>query len=208
MIETKTQNFLELEKKYSELNKDYIIPNSQRDNFSIQTQRLSPFNLCKLTSSTMFLNWFGKKFKGKNEKLIQLEMMTDFQFQNILISFSGKNIKLQDWRPIFETIKYLIGESEIPVKCFFGNFRKNETRIKNSVKKGFPSILGLANTESGHITILYSILDNSNIVIIDPYGNPLKNYTEKNADYFEIDLENQKKWINNRCNAIWFEGGV
>ena len=86
----------------------------------------------------------------------------------------------------------------------------NEQKIYESMKKGFPVILGTMITDSGHIVLLYRKLNLNGLdiyVIIDPYGNPLTTpkYINKTADYYSIPKATFDTWIDKSCNCIWFE---
>ena len=92
----------------------------------------------------------------------------------------------------------------------FGKFRTNESKVMDSMKKGLPVVLGTMVTNSGHIVLLYRIIEINGVkhcVWIDPYGNPLTTpkYKITTADYYSIPKSKFNEWINSDCNCIWFE---
>lgn len=212
----KTKNFLQIESIPFIGVKEYLVPDTQRDARNSQTGNLESHNHCKSTSSTMAWNFLGKKYGSQFPVLKTVESMGEFQYDNNLRQFLKYNPslkrqeKIQDWQPHERMFSEWFKNNDLPFKVNFTNFRKNEEKIVESMKKGFPVILGTMITESGHIVLLYRIIEVNEVksyVIIDPYGNPLTNpkYTNKQADYYVIPKDTFDKWIDKSCNAIWFE---
>ena len=201
-----TTNFEAINKKTPFIGcKEFILPNTQRDNINIFSKKLEPHSQCKSTSCTIFLNWLGGKLKKEYPKLATLEFMNDFQYNNILLSFMGSGEKIQDWNPHIKLFRFIFKEAKLPYKVNFGNTMKNMDKILKSMLLGFPVVQGLKNTNAGHIILWYrnyNYLDYSNC-IIDSYGNPLNNYRNQKADYYMIDSNNWNKWLISECNSIF-----
>lgn len=213
----KTKNFLQIESLPFIGVKEYLIPDTQRDARNSQTGNLEAHNHCKSTSSTVAWNFFGKKYGDKFPILKTVESMGEFNYDSNLRPFLQKYNpviqraeKIQDWFPHVRMFEEWFKNNNLPFKCNFTNFRMNEQKIYESMKKGFPVILGTMITDSGHIVLLYRKLNLNGLdiyVIIDPYGNPLTTpkYTNKTADYYSIPKAIFDTWIDKSCNCIWFE---
>lgn len=210
----KTKNFLQIESLPFIGVKEYLIPDTQRDAVKLNTTGGKTIqenhNHCKPTSCTMAWNSLGKIYSDKYAVLSTMITMGEYQYQNILMTYMTKDEKIQDWLPHVRMFNDLFQKNNIPLIVKFGNFRNNESKVIDSMKKGLPVVLGTMVTNSGHIVLLYRVIEVNGMksyIWIDPYGNPLTNpkYTNKVADYYSIPKVTFDKWIDKSCNCIWFE---
>ena len=200
-----TANFLEINKLPFVGVKEYLIPDTQRDAVNLKTSKLEAHNHCKNTSCTMALNWVGLHFGKEYPVLESLSKMNEFQYNAILDVFMKPGQRIQHWEPHVICFNAIFKNAGLNLKACFGNYEKNYSAIFDSIEKGFPVVLGTKITEDGHIVLKYRIIDNTNnVVIIDPYGKPPQ-YRNTTADYYLISNSDFHKWVNEECNAIWFE---
>lgn len=210
----KTKNFLQIENLPFIGVKEYLIPDTQRDAVKLNTTggaTVNEFhNHCKPTSCTMAWNSLGKIYSDKYPILSTMITMGEYQYQNILMTYMTKDEKIQDWLPHVRMFNDLFDKNKIPLVAKFGKFRANESKVMDSMKKGLPVVLGTMVTNSGHIVLLYRIVEINGVkhyIWIDPYGNPLTTpkYKITTADYYSIPKSKFNEWINSDCNCIWFE---
>lgn len=210
----KTKNFLQIENLPFIGVKEYLIPDTQRDAVKLNTtggQTIQEnHNHCKPTSCTMAWNALGKIYSDRFPILKTVIEMGEYQYQNNLKVFMSSTEKIQDWNPHVKMFEDWFSKNKLPLTVKFGNYRNNESKIIESMKKGLPVVLGTMITNAGHIVLLYRKISVGGIdtfVIIDPYGNPLTNpkYTVKIADYYCIPKFTFDRWVDKSCNCIWFE---